>query len=47
MIDMTVYSQGHHTNHLSVRSRRSQEPAAVECMGCSDSKGYGEMKMAA
>lgn len=47
MIDMTVYSQGHPTNHLSARSKRSQEPPAVQCTRCSDSKGYGEMKMAA
>lgn len=47
MIDMTVYSQSHPTNDLSARSKESQEPPVVQCIRCSDSKGYGEMKMAA
>lgn len=42
MIDMTVYSQGHPTNYLHARSKKSQEPPAVQCMRCSDSKGYGD-----
>lgn len=43
VIDVTVYSQG----RPYARSRKSQEPPAVQCRRCSDSKGYGEMKMAA
>lgn len=40
MIDMTVYCQGHPTNHLYARSKKSQEPPAVQCMRCSE--GYGD-----